>query len=72
MERLVDTDRAALAEAFDAHANTMSAVNDGEIMGKHTNGPVLNAFNVILVLVAFVLAAISLPDLINTLTSGGL
>ena len=48
------------------------AVNDEEIMGEHTNGPVLNAFNVILVVLAFVLAGISLPSLIDTLASGGL
>lgn len=48
------------------------AVNDDEIMGEHTNGFVLNVFNVLLVVLAFVLAALSLPDLLNTLTTGGL
>lgn len=48
------------------------AVNDDDIMGEHTNGPVLNVLNATLVVLAFVLAAISLPDLLNTLTSGGL
>lgn len=48
------------------------AVNDDEIMGEHTNGVVLNVCNVSLVVLAFVLAALSLPDLLTTLTTGGL
>lgn len=45
------------------------AVNDDDVMGEHTNGTVLNVFNVILVVLAFGLAALSLPSLINTLTA---
>jgi manganese transport protein len=44
------------------------AVNDSDVMGEHTNGTVLNVFNAILVVLAFGLAALSLPSLISTLT----
>ncbi len=48
------------------------AVNDSEVMGEHTNGTLLNVLNVLFVVLAFVLAALSLPDLLDMLTSGGL
>jgi manganese transport protein len=43
------------------------AVNDESVMGEHTNGTVLNVFNAILVVLAFVLAALSLPSVLNLL-----
>lgn len=46
------------------------AINSEEVMGEHTNGPVLNAVNVVLVVLALVLAASSLPDLLTALTAG--
>ena len=48
------------------------ALNDDGVMGERTNGLALNALNFLLVALAFGLAAISLPELIETLTSGGL
>jgi manganese transport protein len=48
------------------------AVNDDEVMGEQTNGTILNVCNAVLVVLAFVLAALSLPSLLNMLLSGGL
>ena len=48
------------------------ALNDEEVMGDRVNDLKLNALNVLLVILAFGLAAISLPSLVRTLTSGGL
>lgn len=43
------------------------AVNDEETMGEHTNGRLTNAINVVLVVLAFALAAISLPGVVDAL-----
>ena len=48
------------------------AVNDGEVMGEGENSRALSAINVVLVVLAVVLAALSLPDFISAVTSGGL
>lgn len=48
------------------------AVNDSSIMGEHTNDFHWNLLSLILVVLAFALAALSLPSLINSLASGGL
>ncbi|MFC4356788.1 Nramp family divalent metal transporter [Halobium salinum] len=42
------------------------AVNDEEVMGDRTNGLGLNALNAVLVVLAFVLAAISLPGFLQS------
>ena len=43
------------------------AINDRTVMGDHTNGTLLNAFNVLLVLLSFGLAALSLPEYVETI-----
>jgi manganese transport protein len=43
------------------------AINSEAVMGEHTNGIVLNVVNAALVVLAFVLAALSLPDLLSSL-----
>lgn len=43
------------------------AINSEAVMGEHTNGVVLNVVNAVLVILAFVLAALSLPDLLSSL-----
>lgn len=43
------------------------AINSEAVMGAHTNGIVLNVVNAVLVVLAFVLAALSLPDLLSSL-----
>ncbi|RBI60018.1 iron transporter [halophilic archaeon] len=48
------------------------AVNDQTVMGEHTNDLKTNIVNVILVVLSFILAGLSLPSLLKTLTSGGL
>jgi Mn2+/Fe2+ NRAMP family transporter len=47
------------------------ALNDEEVTGDRVNDLKLNALDFLLVVLAFELAAISLPSLIRTLTSGG-
>jgi hypothetical protein len=48
------------------------AVNDRATMGEQENSYALSALNVVLVVLAIVLAAFSLPDFISAVTSGGL
>ena len=48
------------------------AVNDRETMGEQENSYALSALNVVLVVLAVVLATLSLPDFISAVTSGGL
>ncbi|ADJ14998.1 NRAMP family divalent metal transporter [Halalkalicoccus jeotgali] len=43
------------------------AINSEAVMGEHTNGTVSNAVNAVLVVLAFVLAALSAPDLLSSL-----
>lgn len=45
------------------------AVNDSNIMGEHRNSRALSALNLVLVILALVLAATSLPGFIDTLTA---
>ena len=46
------------------------AVNDEHIMGEHRNSYALSALNLVLVIIAFVLAAASLPGFIDAITAG--
>ena len=48
------------------------AVNDKRTMGEHRNTRTLSALNAVLVVLAIVLAAMSLPGFVDALTSGGL
>jgi manganese transport protein len=48
------------------------AVNDEGTMGDHRNTRAVSALNVVLVVLAIVLAATSLPGFISAITSGGL
>jgi manganese transport protein len=48
------------------------AVNDADIMGEHRNSRLLSAVNAVLVLLAIVSAATSLPGVVDALVSGGL
>lgn len=43
------------------------AINSEAVMGEHTNGFVLNVVNVVLVVLAFVLAALSAPGLLDSI-----
>lgn len=47
------------------------AVNDRETMGDHRNGRKMNALNALLVLLAVVLAALSVQDFVTLITGGG-
>ncbi len=47
------------------------AVNDRETMGEHRNGRRLNAVNALLVLLAIVLAALSVRDFVDLILGGG-
>lgn len=47
------------------------SVNDGETMGEHRNGWKLNAVNAFLVLLAVVLAALSVRDFLGLISTGG-
>ncbi|WP_306058883.1 NRAMP family divalent metal transporter [Natronococcus wangiae] len=47
------------------------AVNDRETMGEYRNGAKLNAINALLVLLAVILAALSIGDFIELITTGG-
>lgn len=42
------------------------AINSEAIMGEHTNGIVLNVINAVLVILAFILAALALPNLLGS------
>lgn len=46
------------------------AINDTGVMGEHRNSRTLSALNLILVILAVILAAISLPDFIDSITAG--
>ncbi|WP_049913069.1 NRAMP family divalent metal transporter [Halococcus thailandensis] len=48
------------------------AVNDADVMGEYRNSRLLSAMNAVLVLLAIVSAATSLPGVVDALVSGGL